>query len=301
MRDIIVITGPTATGKTNLAFSMAKKYHGSIINADSRQMYTYLDIITGKDIPKFSPFTKVKFIKPYTIGYYTVDNINLWLYDVVPPSIELSAYIYSKLVHETLNYINKNTIPIIVGGSYLYIQTLLYGIDTQGIKPNIRERTILETKTVDELQNLLKKLDIQTFLHLNNSDVNNKRRLIRKIQLAKYKDRIIHKQRKPQYNIIKFIGLKPKNHQKLIKNIKLRINARIKSKALDEVTNLINKGFTMQDPGMNTIAISEILDYLGGKIDLTELKKIWTIRETRYAKRQYVFMKKDPNITWIEV
>src|SRR3989339_461238 len=155
---MIVIVGQTATGKTKLALELAEKHNGELINFDSRQVYKYLDIITGKDLPAEK----------------------VWLYDVVTPDQYFSSFDFVKLVSPIIKDIeSREKTPILVGGTYLYLKHLLYGFNDNNIPPNFKLRKKLNDKSVKELQDILKKLSLQSFNRLNNSDVNNPRRLIR--------------------------------------------------------------------------------------------------------------------------
>ena len=142
---MIIITGQTATGKTKLALELAKKYDGELINFDSRQIYKYLDIITGKDIPK----TKI------------------WLYDIVTPDQYFSSFDFVKLVTPIIEDIKKrNKTPILVGGTYLYLKHLLYGIDDNNSPPDFKLRKKLNDKSVEYLQKMLIKLNKNIFENL---------------------------------------------------------------------------------------------------------------------------------------
>ena len=143
---MIIITGQTATGKTKLALELAKKHNGELVNFDSRQIYKYLDIITGKDIPKEK----------------------IWLYDLVTPDQYFSSFDFVKFVTPIIEDIKKRgKTPILVGGTYLYIKHLLYGIDNNNSPPDFELRQKLNFKSVKELQDILKNLDVQSINRLN--------------------------------------------------------------------------------------------------------------------------------------
>ena len=289
---MIIITGQTATGKTKLALELAKKYNGELINFDSRQIYKYLDIITGKDIPQ----TKI------------------WLYDVVKPDQYFSSFDFSekaKLIIKDI--IKRGKEPILVGGSYFYLKHLLYGFDTQPVPANSKLRQRLNMKSVSELQEYLNKINPVILKSLNNSDRNNPRRLIRKIEICEYvkKFKGLKVKKNPNSNIetfkpfnfknTKFIGIKYKNKEDLIAAIKKRVKNRIEQGAIDEVKSLLKKGYKKTDPGMKTIGYQEIIAYLKGNISQEEAIMQWTNHEIQYAKRQFTFMKKDKNIIWKEI
>lgn len=158
---------------------------------------------------------------------------------------------------------------------------------------------------------------------MNQSEWNNPQRLIRKIEIAsnrpskqyiqpprlnmsskqsKNENKIIlsEKLSLPDLNII-FIGLKFKTRQKLVEAIKKRVEERLKNGAIEEVKNLLKKGYGENDPGLKTIGYQQIIQYLKGKLTKDEAIAQWTTKEIQYAKRQYTFMKKDKNISWKEI
>ncbi len=276
---MIIITGQTATGKTGLALKYAKKYNGELVNFDSRQIYKYLDIITGKDIP------------------------SVWLYDVVKPDEYFSSFDYVKLAQNTIkDIIKRGKTPILVGGTYFYLKHLLYGFDS-GAPPNFKLRDRLNKKTVKELQTIYKKINLKSFDAMNNSDKNNPRRLIRKIEIESTKKtgpvsdsrKIFPASLTPDFL---YIGLRYKNKNKLLKIIKIRVEKRLRQGAIEEVKSLLKKGYKKTDPGMKTIGYKQLIDYLDGKITKVEAIEKWITAEMQYAKRQYTFMKKDKNINW---
>lgn len=275
---IIVITGQTATGKTNLALKLAKENNGELVNSDSRQIYQHLDIITGKDRP---------------------NDVKVWLYDFIDPKEYFSSFDYVQAVYPIIkDILSRKKTPIIVGGTYLYLKHLLYGVETQ-VEPNWPLRKELDTKTVFQLQQILKKLNARSFELLNNSDKNNPRRLMRRIEIASS-----FKSPTPPTSLFTpslFIGLKFKHKEDLITAIKTRVDNRLKQEAINEVEQLLKKGYTENDPGLKTIGYQQLIKYLRGNLTKEEAVNEWIIREIQYAKRQYTFMKKDNNIKWKEI
>lgn len=289
---MIIITGQTATGKTKLALELAKKYNGELINFDSRQIYKYLDIITGKDLKEI---LKIKNQKS-----------KIWLYDLVKPNQYFSSFDFVEMAKPIIHdIIKRGKEPILVGGTYFYLKHLLYGFDVQPVPANPELRKKLNKKSVKELQNILNKLDVQLINQLNNSDRNNPRRLIRKIEILSYKPTRLRsgagKPHRLNIKIKNFIGIKYKNKEDLIKAIKTRVDKRLKQGAIEEVKFLLKKGYNENDPGMKTIGYQEIIQYLKAKITKHQAIEQWTNHEIQYAKRQYTFMKKDKNIKWEEI
>jgi len=300
---MIIITGQTATGKTKLALDFAKKYQGEVINFDSRQIYKKLDIITGKDIDKKNySFFLWKRIKQFDLGYYLKDGIKIWLYDVVYPNQYFSSYNFVVLASKLIEKIEKEgKTPILVGGSYFYLRHLLYGFDYQ-VPPDFYLREKLEKLSVGELQNILKKENKDFFEKLNESDRNNKRRLIRRIEISKYlkKKSFFEKKEKKGlfYKVKRFIGLRFSDKNLLRRKIEERVKKRLEEGAVNEVENLLKEGYDKDDLGLKTIGYKQLIPVVLEKKDLNETINFWITAEVSYAKRQYTFMKKDKNIDW---
>ena len=325
---MFIITGQTATGKTKLALKLAKKHNGELINCDSRQIYQHLNIITGKDIDTKSEFNLFRRLGDFDIGYFSIKFSNyqfsnnltikqfnnatkIWLYDIVDPKTPFSSFDWATCARIVIkDIIKRGKTPIIVGGTYLYLKHLLYGFETEKIPPDWTLRKQLNKYTVLKLQKNLIKIAPEIFQKLNQSDVVNPQRLIRKIEIALYnckrlsvdsRQSAVGSQQSAVNNFKlsdNFIGLKYKNKNDLIKAITKRVNQRIKKWALDEVKLLLTKKYLSIDLGLKTIGYSQLIDYLSKKISLKEAIDIWTIKEIQYAKRQYTFMKKDSNIHW---
>lgn len=295
MKFLIIITGQSATGKTKLALDYATKYNGEIINCDSRQIYRYLDIITGKD--------RVLIQK---------NSSKIWLYDIADPKNYFSSFDYVKSALPIIKkLLDEKKTPIVVGGTFFYIQHLLYNIETENILPDWKLRNELENKSISELQNLYKKLSPKSFEQLNQSEKNNPQRLIRKIEIVNSgqavinhlaRNKIILDQKLEVENLkIQFIGLKFKTKEKLVEVIKKRVEERLKNGAIEEVKNLLKKGYRENDLGLKTIGYQQIIQFLKGKLTRNEAIAQWTTKEIQYAKRQFAFMKKDKNISWREI
>ncbi len=313
----IIITGQTATGKTKLALEYAKKYNGELINCDSRQVYKYLDIITGKDLGQhLKPTFKIqKKINEFTIGFYPliIDSstssslsTKLWLCDIVDPKQPFSSFDWKQCVQIVMAYLKKQAkTPIIVGGTYLYIKHLLYGIGTENIPPDWQLRKKLAKKPVDQLQEILKKLSEKLFNQLNQSDKNNPHRLIRKIEIASHLN-LANLSNSTNLNNFdqrqwQIIGLKFANKSSLSQAIKKRVKERLKNGAIEEAESLLKKGYTENDPGLKTIGYQQIIAYLKKQLTKEEAINQWITKEIQYARRQYTFMKKDTNIIWKEI
>lgn len=339
MKKIIIITGQTATGKTKLALKKAVEENGELISADSRQAYKYLDITTGKDFTDHN-FHLEKKVDNFDVGYYLLHPspfilhpIKLWLYDVVDPKDYYSSFDFETLALDVIkDILSRGKTPIIIGGSYFYIYHLLYEINSN-VPADWELRKELDTKTVEKLQLMLIKLAPQVFESMNQSDRNNPRRLMRRIEISRRVSRVggprqravsplarstdggINERQDPQIKIvqklginnlqIQYIGLRFKNKETLHEAIEKRVEQRLQNEAIEEVKNILKMGYTEKDPGLKTIGYKEIIKFLKLK-DLSskikdQLSLDWQIHEHQYAKKQNVFMKKDKNIKWLEV
>src|SRR3989344_2658803 len=188
MIKLLVICGPTATGKTSLALHLSEVFNGEIISADSRQVYRGMDIGTGKDLPVISNYQfPITNLKKQNIGCYKIKGINVWGYDLVKPNEDFSVGQYIAIAENIIENIHdRKKLPIIVGGTGLYIKGIVDGIPTADIPKNMELRKSLENKDTSELYDNLVSLDPAKALSLNKSDSKNPRRLIRAIEVVKY-------------------------------------------------------------------------------------------------------------------
>jgi len=300
-----VITGQTATGKTQKAVELALHENGDIINCDSRQIYKLLNVITGKDLDLTDGiFHLEKEIHNFDIGNYQIENteIPIWLYDVVKPNSKFSAFDYRECALSVITEIvKKNKTPIIVGGSYFYLKQLLYGTIRTNLEPDEVLRNELRKKTVNELQTILHDLDQEKLTKMNESDRNNPHRLIRQIEIKKGNAQEIHHQSInelfPELKI-EIHGYHFESKDNLRKAISKRVEKRLQEGALQEVEGLLALGYKPSDPGLLTIGYKEILSYLNEEYTYEKMKEVWTIKELQYAKRQLTFMRQNTDIHW---
>ncbi len=262
-----------------------------------------------------------KKLNNFDIGFYELRTINyklptkIWLYDIIDPRHYFSSYDWVQCaLYVIKDILSRGKTPIIVGGTYFYIKHLLYGFATERIAPNWQLRRELENKSIDELQKILTSLNPQIYLKLNNSDKNNPQRLIRKIEIARSSsskfpyiplypsNQITLKKKLAIKNLcLQFIGLRFKTREQLNQKIQERVEKRFRKGAAAEVKRLIRQGYAEHDPGLKTIGYRQLFNYLNKRCTLEEATNEWITKEIQYAKRQYVFMKKDRNIEWKEI
>ena len=208
MDQVIVICGPTATGKTRLALQLAKEFNGELISADSRHVYIGNDIETGKDKD-------------------LIGDSKIWLLDLIQSGEEFSVSTWRRLAHEAIkDILARDKLPIVVGGSGLYIKALVQELSDVDAPRDIKLRN--SNKSANELFDQLKQLDPKKAESLNNSDKNNPRRLVRAIEIAKQGSKAQRFKGSKQFSFIQ-IGL-ISSKEELIK----RIKARVVQRGLDE-------------------------------------------------------------------
>jgi len=277
LNKLIVILGPTASGKTNLALKLARRFRGEIVSADSRQIYKEMDIGTAK--------TK-----------------NIHLVDIVRPNQDFSLAKYKKLAIKTIKDIQKRgKTPFLVGGTGLYIQAIVDNLDLPKVKPNLKLRAKIE----EEIKDIGLKKVYQKLLQLdpkaeNIVDRNNPRRVIRALEICLQTKKPFSQQRKkgkPLFNVLQ-IGLKI-NQAKLDKKIDQRIAKMMQVGLIKEVENLLKK-YKADLPSLNSIGYQEIIQYLQGNISLEEAKNLIKIHTRQYSRRQNTWFKKDKRIKWVE-
>ncbi len=301
MTSAHIITGQTATGKTSRALSLAKQVNGYIISADSRQIYSEMDIITGKDIKPEDTWVSVESStsddnKNINLGYYLHSGVMMWGLDCISPDTHFSVYQYSQLVERILSHtIVKDMVPIVVGGTYLYIKALLYGLDAT-VGPEWDKRSSYVDTPLTDLQKKLKEIAPDVFAALNNSERHNPHRLIRKIEIACSNTQKLSTE--PVIRPLSYFGFEHQSTDHAITAITKRVNARIKAGAQNEVKKLLAKGYTAESPGMRTPGYQEILQHIQGNLTWDQAVEKWIRSEVQYAKRQKTFMKKDSAISW---
>ncbi len=276
---IIVIVGPTASGKSDLAVSLAKKFDGEIISADSRQVYKGMDIGTGK------------------IKEEEMKGVPHYLLDVADPKEKFSVAKYKLLAEEKVEeIINKKKLPIICGGTAFYVSAIADGIIIPEVPPDWKLRKKLEELKTEELFNKLKKIDIGRAKKI---DEKNRRRLIRAIEIVDKTKKPVQKTRIEQkYNPL-FIGIQIEK-EKLHERIKRRLDQRLEEGMIDEVMTLNKSGVSwkiLEDFGLEYRWIAR---YLQNKIDYNEMYESLLTDIKKFSKRQMTWWKNDKRISWIK-
>lgn len=280
MKKVLVIVGPTASGKTDLSIKLAKKFNGEIISADSRQVYKGMDLGTGK-------ITKEE-----------MEGIPHYLLDVANPKRTFTVSQYRKKANKALKKIfKKNKLPIIVGGTGFYIESIIDNPSIPKVKPDKRLRRKLEKETTENLYKRLKKLDPE---RANDIDQYNRRRLIRALEIVLKTKQPVPKitKQKPDFEVT-MIGIK-RDIEELEDLIYKRLIKRLDQGMIDEVKKLHRKGVSykrLEDFGLEYKYIAQ---YLQKKITKEEMIEKLTSEIKKYAKRQMTWFKRDKRIQWID-
>lgn len=291
IKNLIVISGPTSTGKTKLALELAHKFNGELISADSRQVYKSMDIGTGKDIEKGTWDEKNKI--------WIVEGIPIYMLDQITPDKTYHVAQYINGAGESIKkIISRGKLPIIVGGTGFYIKSLLNPPATLGIPQNFRLRHDLNTKTREELQQILQKLDLRKFKSMNYSDQNNPRRLIRAIEVAKYSLKTPSRRQKKFDRVVQISLTAPLPY--IYKLGEKRIDEMIKNGLVDEIKNLLKK-YSWESPGLKTLGYIEFKDFFDGKKTLAECIQKFKFNQHAMIRRQTTWFKKDKTAIFIDI
>jgi tRNA dimethylallyltransferase len=285
-KPLITILGPTASGKTRLGVAMARLFQGEIISADSRQVYRYMDIGTGKDLAEYGE-----------IPYHLID--------VIHPDQEYSLFHFAQDFIKAIKTIHgRNHLPLLVGGTGMYLDAALsrYKLTIANIDKKTRDS--LEKKTDDALRSLLAKL--KPGLH-NTTDTENRDRLLRAIEIAMTEqsaatgdaDQVIIW---PDYQTL-ILGIKMERTQ-LKQRIQNRLKARFKEGMIDEVEMLIRKGVSLERLYHFGLEYRYIAQYLSNELNYNDMQQKLNSEIVRFAKQQEKWFrnlqKKQHQIAWLE-
>ena len=237
MNKVLIICGPTATGKTKFALELAKKFNGELVSADSRQVYIGNDLETGKDF------------------HLNTDNIKIWLLDILQQGEEFSVSAWRHLAQEAIkDILSQGKLPIVVGGSGLYIKSLVQDLPDIDVPFDKKLRRDWEDKSAKELFDYLKSINSAKASSMNDSDAKNPRRLIRAIEICSFKHTV---------------NYQPTNYELLLIGLtssKENLTTRIKKRVADR-----------------------------------GLAKSFEAKEVAIMRKQVVWFKKQPLVTWFDV
>ena len=283
---VIVICGPTASGKTSLSIELAKQINGEIVSCDSMQIYKDMTIGTAKP-------TKEE-----------MDGIKHYLLDFVSPDQRYSVAEYKKDAENAIEkIISEGKVPIVVGGTGLYLEALIYNIEYQNIEEDMEYRNKLyeieREQGLSKLYEMASKIDSKAMEKISPND---KKRICRVLEIyhltGKTKTELEEESRKsePKYNY-KLFGI-TMDREKLYERINLRVDIMINQGLIDEVKNLLEK-YNNFPTAMQGLGYKEVVEYLNGLITKDEMIDKIKMETRRYAKRQLTWFRKYKNLIWI--
>lgn len=287
-KPLIILTGPTAVGKTKASIGLAKALNGEIISADSMQVYKYMDIGSAKIRPE------------------EMDGIKHYLIDELEPDEEFHVVRFQQMAKAAMEEIYaKGKVPIVVGGTGFYIQALLYDIDFTENEEDTAYRMELEQITKEngpeKLHEMLREVDPESADAIH---ANNVKRVIRALEFYKLTGQKIsehNEKERAKESPYEFCYFVLNDDRKLLYDrIDLRIDKMMEEGLLEEVSSLKNKGYTKDMVSMQGLGYKEILDYLNGECSLEEAIYILK-RDTRhFAKRQLTWFRRERDVIWVD-
>lgn len=284
---VIVIVGPTASGKTSASIKLAEKINGEIISADSMQIYKEMNIGTAKPTLE------------------EMNGIKHYMFDVVAPNETFNVTKYvEKAIECVKEIISKGKIPIIVGGTGLYVSTLINGIEFCEVNedPNYRKEMteLAEEKGNHYLHEMLEKIDPEA---AKNIDANNVRRVIRALEIykvtGKTKTLLDKESRKEVPFDYKLYGIET-NREVLYDRINKRVDKMLEDGLIDEVKALLEK-YTFSPTAIQGLGYKEVKEYLDGKLSYDEMAEKLKMETRRYAKRQLTWFRREKAIMWCKL
>ena len=286
-KNLVILTGPTAVGKTKLSIELAKRIGGEIISADSMQVYKYMDIGSAKIMPE------------------EMDGVVHHLIDVLEPTEEFDVFRFQQMAKAKMQEVyERGNIPIIVGGTGFYIQAVLYDIDFAQSDADEKLRRELEDTAekigAHALHEMLCEVDPEAAEEIHE---NNVKRVIRAIEYYRQTGKKISEHNKEQrekespYNFCYFVL--NDDRARLYERIDIRVDQMLKAGLVEEVQALLAKGCRRESTAMQGLGYKEIIDYIQGKTDLD--RAVYLIkRDTRhFAKRQITWFKREKEVVWV--
>ena len=270
---MITILGPTASGKTPLAASLAKEIGGEIISADSRQVYRRMDIGTGKDLEDYG-------------------DIPYHLIDIAEPGTKYNLFQYQQDFFDAYNnIIGRGKIPILCGGTGLYIEAVLKGYQLSPVPQNPELRKRLEDKALDELTQMLVELKQQNGSNMHNkTDVDSCQRAIRAIEIETYnlQHPVPRRELPPVDSVIIGVNIDREARRQKITN---RLKARLEGGMVDEVRSLLNEGIPAEDLIYYGLEYKFVTEYVTGQTTYDEMFQRLEIAIHQFAKRQMTWFR----------
>lgn len=287
-KDLLILSGPTAVGKTEISIKLAKSLNGEIISADSMQIYKLMDIGSAK------------------ISKEEMQGVPHHMIDIVDPSQEFSVSEYKYMTEEIIKDIHsRGKLPMLVGGTGLYIDSIICNLNFTDSAKDDDYRDYLwklaEEKGNEYIHSMLKDVDLESF---DNIHPNNRKRVIRALEVYKTtgKPFSAYKAGEELYNVpynVHYYVL-TMDRDKLYSRINKRVDIMMERGLLEEVKKLTEMGFTADMQSMKGIGYKELIHYLEGTISLDNAVELIKQGSRNYAKRQLTWFRKDPRVHYID-
>jgi tRNA dimethylallyltransferase len=291
LQKLIAVVGPTAAGKTDLAIQLAKEFNGEIISADSRQIYTKLEIGTAKPAGTWRMVERKK--------RYIVDGVPHYAMDFIDPGKPFTVAEFQALAFECIKDITmRGKLPFLVGGTGLYVWSVVDNLKIPERPPMKKLRESFEKKTLEELVALLDTVDPAAFKIV---DKKNKRRVIRALEVAISTGESFVQQRTKEEPIVDALQIGVTwPLTELYQRIEQRADAQWKNGLVQEVQRLLRQKYSFDLQSLSSIGYRQVAHYLQGELSEKEALAHFKRDTRRYAKRQITWFKRDKRIHWID-
>ncbi len=283
MDRLVAVVGPTGTGKSRLSIRLAQVFNGEIVNADSRQVYRHMDIGTAKPSPQ------------------ELALLSHHLYSIVDPDEDFSLGQYQKLAFEAIwDIIKRNKLPVLAGGTGQYVWAVLDGWEVPEVPPDLQFRQSLETRTPDELYELLLQVDPESAQRIDRRNI---RRMVRAIEVHRQTQipfSSLQRKKSPPFNSL-IIGLTA-SRTELYRRVDKRVDHMMKQGFVAEVESLQARGYDLSLPSMYSVGYRQIGRHLKGELTIEEAVKQIKTETHRIIRHQYAWFRlSDKRIHWFDV
>ncbi len=289
MNNLFVLAGPTASGKTSLSVELAKRVNGEIISADSMQVYRGMDIGTAK----------IKEEEKQGIPHFLIDEFE--------PDEEFNVTVFQKKAKQYIKEISdRGHLPMIVGGTGFYIQSVLYDIDFEKEEGNTEVRKKYEElaslKGKSYLHDLLKEKDME---YASEVSENNVKKVIRALEFYELTGKKLSEHNREQrtkespYNFAYFVLTM--NRDKLYKRIDARVDKMFENGLVDEVTRLMDEGYDRNLVSMQGLGYKEVISALNNEITMEDARELIKKSTRHFAKRQLTWFRRERDVTWLDL
>lgn len=284
MKDkVIIISGPTGCGKSSLGIKLASKLKTEIISCDSMQIYRGMDIGTAK------------------VSLEEQKHITHHMIDIIDPNANYSVHDFQKACLNHISDIHeKGKIPILVGGTGLYVNSIFYKYDFSDVKPNYTFREKLEDLYKENPQLLLDKLLSIDKVKYSNLTINDKKKIIRALEVYEFSGKTISVDSQYNDDFDFYLYVLTDDRQKLYDNINVRVDNMLAKGLINEVNTLLNKGLNKDCQSMKAIGYREVIPYIEGEIDYNTMVENLKQDSRRYAKRQLTWFRKNKRAKWLD-